>query len=107
MPERRGVSRLFPFTRVEREMADDRMRAAVEAVCARHPELEGRRIDWLAQRLAGDQRGRYHALGYLADPEQGLDPGRAFVVDVVSGHVIRELPLERSRDLPADLGALG
>ena len=87
-------------------MKDERMRAAVDAVCARHPDLADREVRWLGHRLAGDGRGRYHAVGFVADPDAGIDPGRAFVVDVVSGHVLKELTLERARDLPRDVSAL-
>ena len=107
MSERRSAaSRLLPFLRVERQMADERMQSAVAAVCARHPGLAEIDVAWFGQRLQGDNRGRYHALGYLADPDAGLHEGRAFVVDVVAGHVLRELPLEHRRDLPSDLSAL-
>ena len=57
-------------------------------------------------KLQADNSRRYHALGYLADPDAGLEDGRGFVVDVVAGHVMRELPLERRRDLPLDISAL-
>jgi len=87
-------------------MADERMDAAVAAVTARHPGLAEIDVAWFGQRLQGDNRGRYNALGYLADPDAGLDEGRAFVVDVVAGHVMRELPLERRRDLPGDISVL-
>jgi hypothetical protein len=103
---RSAASRLLPFLKVEREMADERMHRGVAAVCARHPRLAEIDVAWFGQKLAGDAGGRYHALGYLSDPERGLEDGRAFVVDVVAGHVLRELPLERRRDLPADITAL-
>src|SRR5437867_873328 len=76
------------------------------AVCARHPRLAEVDVRWFGHRLQGDNRGRYHALGYVADPDAGLEEGRGFVVDVVAGHVMRELPLERRRDLPTDISAL-
>jgi hypothetical protein len=107
MTDRRSTaSRLLPFLRVEKQLADERMQAAVAAVCARHPRLAELEVAWFGQRLQGDNRGRYHALGYLADPDAGLEEGRGFVVDVIAGHVMRELPLERRRDLPADISAL-
>jgi hypothetical protein len=107
MTERRSAaSRLLPFLRVEREMADERMQAAVAAVCARHPHLAETEVAWFGHRLQGDAGGRYHALGFLPDPDRGLDEGRGFLVDVVAGHVLRELPLDRRRDLPADVSAL-
>ncbi|HYX87711.1 MAG TPA: hypothetical protein VE777_22280 [Gaiellales bacterium] len=107
MERRTAVSRLFPFARIEREMADARIRAAVDAVHARHPELAEVDIAWFGQRLGGDTRGRYHAVGFLADADAGLEEGRGFVVDVLSGHVLLEAPLERRRDLPAHISALG
>jgi len=107
MTERRSTaSRLLPFLRVEKQMADERMQAAVAAVCTRHPRLAEIDVAWFGHRLSGDNRGRYHALGYVADPDAGLDEGRGFVIDVVAGHVMRELPLEHRRDLPSDISAL-
>ena len=88
-------------------MADERMQSAVAAVCARHPGLA--EIDAGAgsgSKLQADNRGRYHALGYLADPDAGLDEGRASSSTSSRGHVMRELPLERRRDLPSDIAAL-
>lgn len=107
MAERRSAtSRLLPFLRVERQIADERMQRAVAAVCARHPGLAEIEVAWFGQKLQGDTGGRYHALGYLADPDAGLEDGRGFVVDVVAGHVMREVVLVRRRDLPADVSAL-
>jgi hypothetical protein len=107
MTERRSAaSRLLPFLRVERQMADERMQTAVAAVCARHPRLAEMEVAWFGHKLQGETSGRYHALGYLADPDAGLEEGRGFVVDVVAGHVMREVPLERRRDLPLDVSAL-
>ena len=103
---RSTASRLLPFLRVEKELADERMQAAVAAVCARHPRLAELQVAWFGQRLQGDNSGRYHAIGFLGDPDAGLEDGRGFVVDVVAGHVMRELPLERRRDLPSDISAL-
>jgi hypothetical protein len=87
-------------------MADERMQKAVAAVCARHPRLAEMEVAWFGHKLQGETSGRYHALGYLADPDAGLEEGRGFVVDVVAGHVMREVPLERRRDLPLDVSAL-
>jgi hypothetical protein len=107
MTERRSAaSRLLPFLRVERQMADERMQKAVAAVCARHPRLAEMEVAWFGHKLQGETSGRYHALGYVADPDAGLEEGRGFVVDVVAGHVMREVPLERRRDLPLDVSAL-
>ena len=87
-------------------MADERMQKAVAAVCARHRCLAEMEVAWFGHKLQGETSGRYHALGYLADPDAGLEEGRGFVVDVVAGHVMREVPLERRRDLPLDVSAL-
>jgi hypothetical protein len=103
---RSAVSRLLPFLKVERQMADERMERAVAAVCARHGHLAGIDVAWFGHKLQGDAGGRYHALGFLSDPDRGLEEGRGFVVDVVAGHVMREWPLERRRDLPVDISAL-
>jgi hypothetical protein len=99
---RSAASRIVPFLRVEQEMAADRMERAVAVVCGRHPRLAEIEVAWFGNKLQGDSGGRYHALGFLSDPDKGL----GFVVDVVGGHVMRELPLKRRRDLPTDIGAL-
>ena len=61
---------------------------------------------WFGHRLQGDAAGRYHALGFVPAPDRGIDEGCGFLVDVVAGHVLLELPLERRRDLPSDISAL-
>ena len=108
MTERRSAaSRLLPFLRVEKQMADERMQAAISRrVRCGTRGWRRSRSSWFGHRLQGDNRGRYHALGFVADPDAGLEEGRGFVVDVVAGHVMRELPLERRRDLPTDISAL-
>jgi hypothetical protein len=47
------------------------------------------------------------AVGFTADPERGIEEGRAFVVDVRTGHVVARRPLERRADLPRSITALG
>ena len=103
---RSAASRILPFLRMERDLADERMDRAVAAVRVRHPQLAEIEVRWFGQRLQGDAGGRYHALGFLSDEERRLHEGRGFVVDVVAGHVLRELPLERRSDLPNDISAL-
>ena len=103
---RSAVSRLLPFLKVEKQLADERMQQAVAAVHARHAHLAEVELAWFGHRLQGDSSGRYHALGFLADPDRSIDEGRGFVVDVVAGHVMREWPLERRSDLPNDISAL-
>jgi hypothetical protein len=105
---RRRTIRLFnPFGRVERRMNDDRMAAAVAAVEAAEPRLHELEPAWFGGGLDGDIRLRYMAVGYTADPDRGLDEGRAFVVDVRTGHVLMRRPLERRADLPRSITALG
>jgi hypothetical protein len=96
----RLLGRIFPFVGLERGMADERMQAAVRVVVERHPELAGEGAAWFGGRLEGDTRGRYQAVGRM---DAG---GRGFVVDVVTGHVVRELALGRTTDLPRDIGRL-
>jgi hypothetical protein len=103
---RSAASRLLPFLRMERELADERMARAVAAVVDRHPRLAQIEVGWFGHRLQGDAGGRYHAVGFLSDPDHGLDEGRGFAVDVVAGHVMREWPLDRRSDLPHDISAL-
>jgi hypothetical protein len=103
---RSTASRLLPFLKVERELVDERMQRAVAAVHARHPGLQEIEVRWFGHRLQGDAGGRYHALGFMSDDERGLDEGRGFIVDVVAGHVMRELPIARRSDLPHDISAL-
>lgn len=100
MPSRL-LGRLFPFLGMERGIADERMRAAVRIVVERHPELDGDGRGWFGGGLQGDTRGRYQAVGRM---EEG--GGRGFVVDVVTGHVLRELALRRTTDLPRDVSGL-
>ena len=100
MPSRL-LGRLLPFVGIERGLADERMRSAVRIVVERHPELDGDGPGWFGGGLQGDTRGRYQAVGRMQE-----DGGRGFVVDVVTGHVLRELALRRTTDLPRDVSGL-
>ena len=57
--------------------------------------------------LEGDVRARYVAVGFTAVPDRGLDEGRAYVVDIRSGHVIWQRSIERRAELPHSISALG
>jgi hypothetical protein len=98
---------LNPFGRVQKRMDDDRLAAAIAVAQAHDPELEGRTPVWFGGPLEGDVRQRYMAVGFVASPDSGLDEGRAYVVDVRSGHVIWRRPIEHRADLPRSVTALG
>lgn len=100
MPSRL-LGRLLPFVGIERGLADERMRTAVRLVEELHPELARDGSAWFGGGLQGDIRARYQAVGRM-----GESGGRGFVVDVVSGHVVRELILARTTDLPRDVSGL-
>jgi hypothetical protein len=104
---RRSVRLLNPFGGVERRMNDERVASAVAAVEAAEPGLHEREPAWFGASLDGDTRLRYMAVGFTADPERGLDEGRAYVVDVRTGHVLVRRPLEHRADLPRSITALG
>jgi hypothetical protein len=104
---RRAVRLLNPLGGVERRMHDERIAAAVAAVEAAEPGLHELEPAWFGGGLDGDTRLRYMAVGYTADPERGIEEGRAYVVDVRSGHVLARRPLERRADLPRSITALG
>jgi hypothetical protein len=108
MPNRRNPVRVLnPFGRIERRMNDERIAAAVAAVEAAEPGLQEREPAWFGGGLEGDTRLRYMAVGFIADPDRGLEEGRAYVVDVRTGHVLVRRPLERRADLPRSITALG
>jgi hypothetical protein len=108
MPSRRNPVRVLnPFGRIERRMNDERIAAAVAAVEAAEPGLREREPAWFGGGLEGDTRLRYMAVGFIADPDRGLEEGRAYVVDVRTGHVLVRRPLERRADLPRSITALG
>ena len=75
--------------------------------CARAiRELAEKEPAWFGHKLQADNSRRVPRARLSADPDAGLEDGRGFVVDVVAGHVMRELPLARRRDLPIDISAL-
>ena len=93
--------------RREAELADERMQAAVAAVCARHPRL-AELAGGVVRAAAPGRQQRPLPRDRLSSPTRtpASRTAEAFVVDVVAGHVMRELPLERRRDLPFDISAL-
>ena len=104
---RRTVRLLNPFGRVEKRMDAERLAAAVAVVEALEPQLKEVAPAWFGGGLEGDVRQRYMAVGFTAAPEAGLAEGRAYVVDVRSGHVIWQRAIEHRADLPRSVAALG
>lgn len=105
--KRRSLKLLNPFARIEKRMSDDRIAGAVAVVEAGDPDLHDREPGWFGGSLEGDVRARYVAVGYTAVPDRGLDEGRAYVVDIRTGHVIWQKAIERRADLPHSINALG
>jgi hypothetical protein len=104
---RRPLRILHPFAPVEKGMADELITTAIAVVEGVDPRLHECRPDWFGGGLDGDVRKRYMAIGFTAAPDRGLEEGRAFVVDVRSGHVIWQRPITHRRDLPRNITALG
>jgi hypothetical protein len=98
---------LHPFAPVERGMERERIATAIAVVEGISPGLHECEPAWFGDRLDGDVRLRYMAIGYTAAPDRGLDEGRAYVVDVRSGHVIWQRPITARGDLPRNITALG
>jgi hypothetical protein len=105
--KRRSFKLLNPFARIEKRMSDDRLAGAIAIVEAAEPELHGREPGWFGGPLEGDVRARYVAVGFTAVPDRGLDEGRAYVVDIRTGHVIWQRIIERRAELPHSITALG
>jgi hypothetical protein len=104
---RRPIRLLHPFAPVEQAMANERMATAIAVVEGVSPGLHECEPAWFGDRLDGDVRLRYMAIGFAAAPDRGLEEGRAFVVDVRSGHVIWQRTIEHRADLPRSVAALG
>jgi hypothetical protein len=104
---RRSIKLLNPFARVEKRMADDRLAGAIAIVEAGEPGLHDRAPGWFGGPLDGDVRARYVAIGFTPVPDRGLDEGRAYVVDIRTGHIIWQRPIERRAELPHSITALG
>jgi hypothetical protein len=105
--QRRSLKLLNPFARVEKRMNDARLTEAIAVVEAGEPELHDREPGWFGGSLDGDVRARYVAVGYTRVPDRGLEEGRAYVVDIRTGHVIWQRAIERRADLPRSITALG
>jgi hypothetical protein len=98
---------LNPFGGVQKRIDDDRVKAAIAVVETSEPELRDSRPAWFGGGLEGDVRQRYVAVGFVAAPSAGVPEGRAYVVDVRSGHVIWRRAIEHRADLPRSVTALG
>jgi hypothetical protein len=104
---RRRPGRLLnPFARVQKGMDDERLATAIAVVETLDPTLVELAPKWFGGGLEGDVRLRYVAVGFTAAPDAGLAEGRAFVVDVRSGHVIWQRAIEHRSDLPRTVSAL-
>jgi hypothetical protein len=107
MPTRRPLRLLHPFSPVEQGMVDERMATAIAVVEGASEGLRECEPAWFGGRLDGDVRLRYMAIGFTAAPDRGLDEGRAYIVDIRSGHVIWQRPISGRGDLPRSITALG
>ena len=105
--KRRSLKLLNPFARVEKRMADARLAEAIAVVESGDPHLHDREPGWFGGPLEGDVRARYVAVGYTPVPDRGLAEGRAYVVDIRTGHVIWQRPIEHRAELPRTITALG
>jgi hypothetical protein len=105
--KRRSFKLLNPFARVEKRMADDRLADAIAIVESADPQLHDREPGWFGGALEGDVRARYMAVGYTPVPDRGLEEGRAYVVDIRTGHVIWQRAIEHRGELPRSVAALG
>ncbi len=74
--------------------ADQRVANAIDVARAQRPALSQDDADWFGWGLPDEPRHRYAAVGC---------EDRGFVVDVVSGHVIWEGPIEGQRGLPRSI----
>jgi hypothetical protein len=104
---RRSLKLLNPFARIEKRMSDDRLADAIAVVEAADPELQDLQPGWFGGSLEGDVRARYVAVGFTAVPDRGLAEGRAYVVDIRTGHVIWQRSIERRAELPHSITVLG
>jgi len=103
---RPSIRLLNPFARFEQRMADDRLASAIQVVEGIAPDLRDLEPGWFGGSLEGDTRARYVAVGFTAAPDRGLDEGRAFVVDIRTGHVVWQRPIDRRADLPRHVAVL-
>jgi hypothetical protein len=105
--KRRSLKILNPFGRIERRMAEARLADAIAVVESGDPALHDHEPAWFGGPLEGDVRARYVAVGFTPVPDRGLNEGRAYVVDIRTGHVIWQRAIERRAELPRSITALG
>jgi hypothetical protein len=98
LKRRRALSALNPIRRfVEMEAAtasDERVVTAMAVARRERSGLPADDADWFGWGLPDEPRHRYAAVGC---------EGHGFVVDVVSGHILWEGPIESSRQLPRSI----
>ena len=103
---RRPMKLLSPFGRSE-GLDADRLAAGDRGGERARPRARGIHAGLVRRRTRRRRAPRYAAVGFVAGPDSGVDEGRAFVVDVRSGHVIWRRPIEHRADLPRSVTALG
>lgn len=77
---------------------------AAHVVRAYRPELRDEGLVWWGWQLRDDSDGRFVAVGVDPDEKLGVPESRAWVVDVISEHVVWERAIESQRDVPRSLG---
>jgi hypothetical protein len=94
-PRRRALKLLNPlrgFAEMEAAVAaDERVATAIAVARRERPGVPEDDAQWYGWGLPDEPGRRYAAVGF---------DGRGFVVDVVSGHILWERPIDDRRQLP-------
>jgi hypothetical protein len=90
----RALNPLRGFVEMGAGASDTRVATAIGVARGQRPALSQDDADWFGWGLPDEPRHRYAAVGCQ---------DRGFVVDVVSGHVIWEGPIEGRRGLPRSI----
>jgi hypothetical protein len=77
---------------------------AAHVVRAYRPELRDEGLTWWGWQLRDDVDHRFVAVGIDEAEELGVPESRAWVVDVISEHVVWERTIQSHRDVPRSLG---
>lgn len=89
-----ALNPLRGFAEMGAVSADTRVATAIDVARAQRPALSQDDAEWFGWGLPDEPRHRYAAVGCQ---------DRGFVVDVVSGHIIWEGPIEARRGLPRSI----